>query len=378
MASMALLWLLPMGQSGAPAYVARGDRVEAEFRDHRSRLHDFFVQLRTRVAREAPEFLSQFEDPPPEPVVYGYQLLPRIVDEYEAESAQPVSSFSYSWPITQAYIDGETQKLSRLRADFESARGELATDALEGMIADYRRLVRNQSTIDGYVQYNRFWQRAIALDRPRFDRQTELYGQALSGDDAMASAAAEFLGHPDVPAFVEVDRDASGRLVLHVPVYTDIRDEEFLGRAAAAIEGMWDVAESEGSFALDIAFKHLSAVDLYPDSDAPAEGDPLEMSDHVSRFPPGGGVLTTGTETTHGFVGRYVALGPGDVSVRTLAHEFGHLLGFRDGYARGYRDLGEDGFEILEWTPAFDDIMIAPRQGKVLPTHFQLILNAIE
>ena len=64
--------------------------------------------------------------------------------------------------------------------------------------------------------------------------------------------------------------------------------------------------------------------------------------------------------------------------VCVIAHEFGHVLGFRDGYIRGYRDLGETGFEILELTSAFDDIMSAPRQGNVHAVHFKLILDALE
>ena len=62
----------------------------------------------------------------------------------------------------------------------------------------------------------------------------------------------------------------------------------------------------------------------------------------------------------------------------TLAHEFGHILGFTDGYVRGYADLGEKGFEILELTSFFDDIMSAPREGHVQPTHFKLLLDALE
>jgi hypothetical protein len=50
------------------------------------------------------------------------------------------------------------------------------------------------------------------------------------------------------------------------------------------------------------------------------------------------------------------------------------VLGFQDGYVRGYRDLGKDGFEILEITPKFDDLMSAPRQGSVQVTHFKLLL----
>ena len=76
-------------------------------------------------------------------------------------------------------------------------------------------------------------------------------------------------------------------------------------------------------------------------------------------------------------IGRYVALGPGELSERTLAHEFGHLLGFGDGYIRGYRDLGEEGFEILELTTGFDDIMSAPREGGVQVRHFELLVEGL-
>jgi hypothetical protein len=97
----------------------------------------------------------------------------------------------------------------------------------------------------------------------------------------------------------------------------------------------------------------------------------------VDRFPSDGGVLTTGAEFTYGSVGHYVALGPGDLAPRTLAHEFGHIFGFNDGYIRGYNDLGEKGFEILELTAFFDDIMSAPREGHVQPTHFKLLMEAL-
>ena len=39
------------------------------------------------------------------------------------------------------------------------------------------------------------------------------------------------------------------------------------------------------------------------------------------------------------------------------AHEFGHILGFKDAYFRGYRDLGADGFEVMEVVADVDDIM---------------------
>ena len=376
--SIGLFWLLWTGQAEAtPAHVVEGDRVEAEFRRHRDDLDRFFISLRTTVARRAPELLPEFRDPPPEPVVYGYGLLPQLVDDFPSENDAPISSFSYSWPITEEYVDGEVQKLQGVEEDFEKVVPTVTRDVIQNFIREYRTLVRNQRTIDGYIQYNRFWQRAIAEDRPRFDQLTTLYDLMISGDRATTNEIQEVLGVPDVPSFVSVEGNLPDDVVIRIPVYTDIGDVTFLRRAENAIENMWRVQEADAIYALDLEFRQLDVSDLYPASDWPEPGDPVDVPGHASRFPEDGAVLTTGAEATHGFVGRYVALGPGDVSARTLAHEFGHVLGFRDGYIRGYRDLGELGFEILELTSAFDDIMSAPREGRVLGTHFRLIMDGV-
>lgn len=375
---MGLLWLLWTPQAGTTAaYAVEGDRVEAEFRRHRDNLDRFFVSLRTTVARRAPELLPTFRDPPPEPVVYGYGLLPRIVDNFPSDDERPVSSFSYSWPITEEYVDGEAQKLQRVEEDFEQVASTVTPDVIQEFIREYRTLVRNQRTIDGYIQYNRFWQRAIAEDRSRFDQLTTLYELMISGDRDTTEAIQEVLGVPEVPSFVGIEGNPPDDVVLGVPVYTDIGDVTFLRNAENAIESMWRVQEAGVDYALDLEWRQVDVSGLYPETARPQSGRPIDLQAHTARFPQDGAVLTTGAEATHGFVGRYVALGPGDVSVRTLAHEFGHVLGFRDGYIRGYRDLGELGFEILELTSAFDDIMSAPREGRVLGTHFSLIMEGV-
>jgi hypothetical protein len=158
-----------------------------------------------------------------------------------------------------------------------------------------------------------------------------------------------------------------GRVIVRVPVYTDVDDQEFLAKATSAIEDMWQASDGDTSYLLKIELKKVTPV--------LQRGDRIDVRAHAADFPEDGAVLTTGAQTTHSLVGRYVALAPGDLSVRTLAHEFGHVLGFRDGYIRGYRDLGEHGFEILELTSVFDDIMSAPREGHVQPAHFKLLLD---
>ena len=356
-------------------YVERGDRVERQFRLYTGRLDTFRQLLRETIVSAAPDLLPELdrEDPPPEPGVYGYQLLPAIVEETDARR-RSISTFSYSWEATERYIENEAQRLDSALGDLEAFRvssAPIAPAAIRETIAQYRMLVDNLKTIDQYLQYNRFWQRAIAEDRSRFDRLTEIYDLLIAEEPGAADAAREFLGRPSVPDYLEIDRPGSGPTVVRLPVYTDILDDAFLEAVESGVEGMWSVG-GESGFMLDIELRKRSPV-----GSTPRPGDRIDLMEHAARFPDDGALLTTGAESTYGFVGEYVALGPGDITVRTLAHEFGHVLGFADGYIRGYRDLGEDGFEILELTSAFEDIMSAPREGRVLGSHFELVIAGV-
>jgi hypothetical protein len=58
-----------------------------------------------------------------------------------------------------------------------------------------------------------------------------------------------------------------------------------------------------------------------------------------------------------------------------MAHEFGHILGFIDGYFRGYRDRDTQGYEVLEIVPDPDDIMCTPGSGHVRAHHFDQLLK---
>jgi len=247
-------------------------------------------------------------------------------------------------------------------------------EQLRKIIRDYRELVGNQKTIDQYIQYNRFWQKSIVVDRPRFDVMTEVYTLLQEKNPDLNKIISETLGKPAVPSFVQVTRPSAQEVVLNVPLYTDIEDDEFLNQAKAVIEDFWEAEDSEAKYRVEIEVRKISPAQLYKNETPPAAGARFETRSHASRFPDDGAALTTGAQATHSSVGRYIALGKGDVSFRTLAHEFGHVLGFQDGYVRGYRDLGKDGFEILEITPKFDDLMSAPRQGRVQVTHFKLLL----
>jgi hypothetical protein len=96
----------------------------------------------------------------------------------------------------------------------------------------------------------------------------------------------------------------------------------------------------------------------------------------LDLFPTDRAVLTTGAVTTHAY-GRGIILGPHDISASVLAHELGHVLGFRDAYFRGYYDLGRDGFHVMEVVADPYDVMGAPATGAILRTHFEMILKSL-
>lgn len=375
--SLAVALWSPQSDEDRPAYAREGDRIEQEFLEHRDRLVTFFSTLRSLMDQQPASVsvnlprLEPQDRPASATQRFGYGVLPRITDGSPG-GTPPVSVFSYSWPITDGYIAGERVKLGqaedRLR-QATTAAGDAKATVIAGLVSEYRTLLANHRTIDQYIQYNQFWQRSIAQDRPRFDQLTKIYDLLKSDEPDIAQAIREVLGKPEVPGFMKVDRSTPGRVIVRVPVYTDIQDDEFLARAKNAIEGLWQAPEGAVAYALNIEFRRVSPL--------AQPGDRVEVREIAERFPRDGAVLMTGAQTTHSLVGRYLALGPGDLSTRTLAHEFGHVLGFRDGYIRGYRDLGEHGFEILELTSVFDDIMSAPREGHVQAAHFKLIIDGL-
>ena len=106
-----------------------------------------------------------------------------------------------------------------------------------------------------------------------------------------------------------------------------------------------------------------------------AEG--INFANNLARFPAGAASLTTGAITTHVAEGRCIALGPHEIQSRVFAHEFGHILGFRDAYSRGYRDLGADGFEVMEVVADADDIMGASGTGTVKRRHFERLVEVL-
>ncbi len=93
---------------------------------------------------------------------------------------------------------------------------------------------------------------------------------------------------------------------------------------------------------------------------------------------PGAMVLTTGAASTFARVGRYIQLGPAPTTPRELAHEFGHLLGFTDGYLRSWEGQLDDPFGVVfyEWTGLLGDLMDSPKQGHLSTAMVEKLIAA--
>ncbi len=404
----------------APAYLQSGDEVESYNRTYKERLQRFYDKLHALMGTKAASLLPQLEAAKPKPVHVGYQILPQLTPDAPPPAQRPrATSSSYSWPWTRQLIDREMQKLTGL----EAALDHLATlseseqaAGYEKLLTEYRPLPAAQRLIDSHIQYNRFWQAAIAHDAPGYQRQTALHNAVLE-----RQAIVDTLNAPDetafrqavhaikdingngarevverelkereltlareihaatdaitTPFFLRVTHNAPHLWIIQAPFYTDVEDAEFLQSFQTAVESVWRVHDGEDEFRVQLDISTISASQLYEQQPAPSKGEPIDLQAHLAHFPADGAVLTTGAKTTHVTGGRCIALGPHDIAPHTLAHEFGHILGFRDVYFRGYRDLGVDGYQVLEVVADPEDIMGAPGSGPVLRHHFEQLLK---
>ncbi len=377
--------------SGAEAaYVVRGRQAEARQRALAERLERFHRALSEALAHGAPDLLATLEPAPPKRS--GYQNLPRIVaDAPRTPPARP-QVVSYSWPWSETLIAREMAALDRLDADLSAVAptpSAASRSAYEALVAGYKTAVDHRRPIDADIDYNWLWQADIARDRPRYDRSSKLIeaiGQAQSRPGPLPRDIVVEMGSVDPPAFVRIEAAADHRRLVAVSMTTDITDTAFLRAFTTAVETMWRGRAGRDELRVRVDMDVVTPERLYCGTEGggkaaancapPRAGEKIDVAAHIARFPEGRGVLTTGAGSTHETAGRAIVVGPHDVTPRTLAHEFGHILGFPDRYVRGYRDLGADGFQVTELVSDPSDIMASPGSGLVLGRHFEELVAA--
>jgi len=422
----------PAAPEASPRYLQRGDAVEERYQDYSRRLQAAYDGLLAILERDAPDLAEKVKEKPPRRVEYGYRLLPEIIEDKEVpERKRRATSTSYSWARTERIIDDELRSVEQLERRLEEVVAQKPGErrpSYERIVEDYPRLQENHRLADRHIQHNRLWQRAIYNDKPRFDRDTRLHDavverqaildalaspdeegfrQALEGvegidllrprselepelrerEEALYRRIREAGDRINARGFVEVEQAGPRHWVVRVPLYTDIEDEAFVAAFERAIESYWRVEKDDDLYELRLAVTVMPPGKLYARSEGcagggdgecsvPERGAHINLGRHIGLFPDGGGALTTGAKAVHVKGARAIVLSPQDVAPRTLAHEFGHVLGFRDGYFRGFRDLGEDGYEVIEIVPDLSDLMHSPGAGHVQAHHFEALIAA--
>ena len=370
----------------------RGHQVEVQQRALKERLDRFHARAARQLKLDAPDLLPSLEPPPP--IIFGYQILPRMIADSPPGPTTTPHVVSFSWPWSETLISREMTELKRLEAEFAMASetpAENRNGAYEALLVEYRKVVASRRVIDADIDYNWLWQRQIANSRGLFDRLTARLNAEVEREDHSAAGGSrdEAFGNDLTPSeFARLDAPVGRLRVVTVPVFTDITDSVEVEAFQKAIENYWHVFDGADEYRVRLTITAITPERLYCAAGAdgkaaagcaaPAKGEHINLAPHVARFPAGGAVLTTGAESLQVVAGRAIVLGPHDVAPRTLAHEFGHVLGFPDAYLRGYKDLGADGFQVLEFVPNFEDIMASPGAGSVLPRHFKALIAARE
>jgi len=365
------------------------EHVVAWLRAERDRMAEQLAAAHAALGARASErgrsdLLARLAGTPPVPRRAGYAVLPEITAPAAAAGPAAPRQTRYSLDALSAAFPRDVRDAALLAA-------RVAADPrlpLEPWVAEFERLRARLRQVEEHLGYHAWWQVAVTEHGAYFRARARLADLArrLSESPPGSSAAAGLRarlreeGLVFVPARgLRIERSPEGGAVLPVAVTTDIEDEAFIAAFRRAVESAYSESPAARAlrFRLELRVVRVRPAALYPEG-PPPPGASIDLDAHCRRFPAGSLVLTTGAESTYAWQGRSIVLGPNPVTARTLAHEFGHLLGFDDGYVRTYEGdpRGAFGAILVEWSGLSDDLMADEVGGQVTEAMVRRLIEA--
>ena len=348
------------------------------------RLKEIHALLEGRAQIEDPALLARLSLDPPKPRPTGYGLLPEIQDNMPQVPVVPKQTF-YSLKWLEGRLGEELENVDKL-ADQSAG----ATD-LEQLVAGFEQLLKVLRNLEINLTYHEQWQESVVQYAAYYSERNMLVALAremntliLNNESPEKIKELREQLVQDVAPFrptrgLDLLTIEGGEKVLPVTVCTDIEDQDFLQVFEAGVHAAYSLSPAVRAlrFSVDLNWRLVRAEVLYPDG-PPDHGVMIDVKTHRSLFSDCPLVLTTGASSTNALVGDRIVLDTSPVSRRTLAHEFGHLLGFSDAYIRGYDGEPDDpyGVVLVEWTGLTDDLMGSPGGGQVNKEMIEKLITA--
>lgn len=363
----------PSGETGAEPWRAALDALRAQCGGLSRDLETARRALLERAVGNAAETARLTPAPtrlrPP-----GYGVLPEVVED-DAPAGIVPSERQYS--LERLTLDSAAAFRDAALLAGQATRGERA---LVPLVAEFERLAGRLHNLEDHIGYHAYWQAAVGEYQEFFAERNRLIGHVRRMDSRRQQGASageldrerreilnQFAPFQPTPGLALEER-SGGERVLPVTVTTDIEVQPFLDAFREGVEAAFarSAAARDRRFRVELRLVRVTPAELYP-AGPPRYGESIDADAHLARFPSGALVLTTGEESTHAWNGRAILLGPAELSRRTLAHEFAHLLGFRDAYLRGYdaSTAGPFGAILVEWIGLQDDLMGNAKGGRV-------------
>ena len=360
-------------QAQSEPWVQKFDELQKQREIIFERLENIYIILERRIKKEEPGLMPQLSLEPPKPRATGYGLFPEIRDNSPYKAVNPEETL-YSLKWVESRLDEELQKVNALD---DLARNSVK---IEPVLVRFEQSLKTLRNLESNLSYHGKWQNAV-MQYPAYYRKKnqlvalarEIYSQTENNGsmvriDELRQQLSEKLAPFKATKGLQIIEDEGGRKILPVTICTDIEDADFLQAFQDGVQESFSKspAARANGFSIDLKWLFIGVETLYPDG-APNCGAKIDMEAHHALFQGCPLVVTSGASSLNARVGSRIFLGTRPVSRRTLAHEFGHLLGFKDAYVRGYDgDPGDPyGVVLVEWTGLSSDLMGDSGRGQV-------------